>query len=91
MRGSEKQVEWAKKITAAWIMAINKIVDEANGRVARNSMPQAWADVCATAAQEIIAKINAMDDAAIIIRDRTAPVARSVFEIASVRYAKINN
>jgi hypothetical protein len=90
MKGSEKQIEWAKNIVDGWVAGINKIIEEANDRVANNSMPQAWADICTAVSDEITTKINAMDDAAIIIRDRNAPVAKSVFDIACARYNQLN-
>lgn len=91
MEGSEKQVAWAKQITATWIDGINAVVATAEARVANNTMPTEWADIVKTNANTAIAKINAMDNASGIIDHRHYNMGQQVFDFSAKKYEEIKN
>lgn len=90
MKGSDKQIEWAKNIVGGWCKQIDDLVEEARARVEdRKNMPQVWLDIAKRVAENAKSKINNADDAAIIIRDRKMGVSRMVFKMMSDEYEKI--
>ncbi len=88
MKGSDKQIKWAKDIINGFEMQLRKEMADTADRVERNSLPPICADIVNDICLDFISKIHAFDDAAKIIRDRNFPIVRTVIDAAQARYTE---
>ncbi len=70
MKGSEKQIKWAKDIVAGQIEQLNSLVDDAAKRVENNNMPQEWLNVHKEGVERMVSSLEKQDDAKVIIDNR---------------------
>lgn len=92
MKGSEKQIKWAKDIVANWEKQIDLIISEARERVeVRNDMPPIWLDIVKKIGETYKSRLGLINDAAMVIRDRNMNIGRRVFDVMAAEYDKPEN
>ena len=95
-RGSDKQVEWAKKIIADGVRKVNEEYQYAHQRVERGTMPQAWADIwdeiMGSLIPEMVEKLSSAPASRIIERrQEITGIAAKAFRIAKNKYESTSN